>query len=166
MPNALLALPAVHVPVAGFGVARDHGVLSTVGLGSCVAIILYDARCRIGALAHALLPSEDMSRDRSRPTKFASTAVGFLIDEVRAAGSVGPLSARLVGGASMFGPLLKSSGVNMGERNVGSARDALRVAGLWVRGEDVGGEHGRSVYFDVATGAVRVVSRHGGERVL
>ncbi|MGQ0766260.1 MAG: chemotaxis protein CheD [Gemmatimonadota bacterium] len=157
---------AIDVPVAGWAVARDHGVLRSAGLGSCVAIILWDRELRLGSLAHVLLPDESLSRDRGRPTKFASTAVSFLIDEMRCAGSNGRLSARLVGGASMFGQLLRTAGVNMGERNVDAARRAIAAQGLLVDGEDVGGGSGRSVALDVATGSVTVVSMFGGARVL
>ena len=73
--------------------------------------------------------------------------------------------ARIVGGASMFGTLI-ASGVNMGERNVEAVRRSLDASGVPVVGADVGGDYGRSVYFNVATGVVRVVSMRKGERVL
>jgi chemotaxis protein CheD len=156
-----------HIPVAGYAVGRDAGVLSSVGLGSCVAIALYDPVARIGAMAHVLLPTESLSRDRTRPTKFATRAVPFLLDEMRRHGSMGTpgVVARLAGGASMFGALL-GGGVNMGERNIVAVREALIAARVPVVGEDVGGDFGRSVYFDIATGGMRVVSVRHGERLL
>ena len=54
----------------------------------------------------------------------------------------------------------------MGERNVVATRRALVAAGIPLIAEDVGGDFGRSVYFDVATGEVRVTSIRHGERVL
>ncbi|MGQ0647102.1 MAG: chemotaxis protein CheD [Gemmatimonadaceae bacterium] len=161
----MLTESQTHVPVAGYAVLRERGVLSTVGLGSCVAIMLHDQVTQVGAMAHVLLPHESLSRDRTRPAKFASTAAGFLLDEMRRHGSAGAPVARIVGGASMFGALL-TSGINMGERNVEAVRRGLDEAGVRLIGEDVGGDYGRSVYFDVATGAVRVVSMRHGERLL
>lgn len=154
-----------HVPVAGFAVLRDGGVLSSVGLGSCVAIMLHDAEAKVGAMAHVLLPHESLSLDRTKPAKFASTATPFLVDEMRRYGAGSRIVARIVGGASMFGPLL-GSGVNMGERNIAAVRDGLERAGIPLLAEDVGGDYGRSVFFDVATGAVRVVSMRHGEHAL
>lgn len=154
-----------HVPVAGYAVATTHGILSSVGLGSCVALLLYDKRTRVGAMAHILLPNEAMSRDRGKPTKFASTATAFLLDEMRRFGAAGPPVAWIVGGASMFGSLL-SNGINMGERNVIAVRASLDEAGVTLAAADVGGDYGRSVYFDIATGSVRVVSMRHGERIL
>lgn len=154
-----------HVPVAGYAVARATGLLSSVGLGSCVALIMHDSLSQVGALAHILLPSETMSRDRSRPAKFASTAPEFLLDEMRRFGATGTPVARIVGGASMFGSLL-SNGINMGERNVMAVKQALENAGITLLAEDVGGDYGRSVSFDVATGRVRVTSMRHGEHDL
>ena len=45
------------VRVADLQVAGTGETLITVGLGSCVAIVLYDAVARIGGMAHVLLPS-------------------------------------------------------------------------------------------------------------
>ena len=154
-----------HVPVAGHAVRRDSGVISSVGLGSCVAIMLHDPETRVAALAHVLLPHESLSRDRSRPAKFASTATRFLLEEMRRHGARGTPVARIAGGASMFGALI-ASGINMGERNVDAVRRGLEEAGVPLAAEDVGGDYGRSVYFDVATGRVRVVSLQHGERTL
>lgn len=158
-------LASVHVTVAASAVLAEAGLLSSVGLGSCVAVMLHDRERRVGGMAHVLLPHESMSRDRSKPAKFANTAVPLLADEMRRHGAGRRLVAHIVGGASMFGPLL-ASGVNMGERNVGAVREALSVAGIPLVGEDVGGDYGRSVYFDVADGSIRVVSMRHGERQL
>ena len=51
----------IRVKVADYAVAAD-GVIATIGLGSCVAIALYDPTARVGGLAHILLPDESMSR--------------------------------------------------------------------------------------------------------
>ena len=65
----------------------------------------------------------------------------------------------------MFAALL-SSGINMGQRNVDATRAALKRAGVLVVAEDVGGEFGRSVRVEAATGTVRVRSLAGGNRDL
>ncbi len=65
----------------------------------------------------------------------------------------------------MFGALL-SSGTNMGQRNIEAVRRSLAALRIPVVAEDVGGEYGRSVRVDVATGLVRVRSLSGGDRDL
>jgi chemotaxis protein CheD len=155
-----------RVKVADWAALRGDGTIATIGLGSCVAITLYDPNARIGALAHVLLPSPAMSRDASNRAKFPSTAVPLLLEEMRRLGSRGALTAKLAGGASMFRQLLGSGGINMGERNVEATRQALADARIPIVAEDTGGEHGRSVYLDVATGRVTVRSLKTGDVTL
>jgi chemotaxis protein CheD len=156
----------IRVKVAEYAVARGEGTIATLGLGSCVAIMLYAPGARVGALAHVLLPDEDLSRDRSNPAKFATTAVPMLLGELRARGATGAVVAKIVGGASMFGTLLTGSGLNMGERNLDATRRALAAADIPLVAEDVGGDFGRSVYLHLADGRVTVRSLRRGEHVL
>ena len=79
----------IVVNIGDFAVARTRGVLSTSGLGSCVAIVLFDARDRVAGLAHILLPDEELGRGESRPAKFPESAVPLLVSEMRRAGSTG-----------------------------------------------------------------------------
>lgn len=155
-----------RVKVADFAVSRGDGVISTIGLGSCVAITIYDRQTRVGGMAHVLLPSEGLSRDKENRAKFPSTAVPLLIDEMRKLGARGPFTAKIAGGASMFGALLPSGGINMGERNVLSCRQALSDAGIPLAAQDVGGDYGRSVYFHLDDGRVLVRSLKSGDRAI
>lgn len=75
------------------------------------------------------------------------------------------VKARLVGGASMFGELLNSDQQNIGARNIVAARVALRNGGITIVGEDVGGDFGRTVHFEVENGRVCVRSPRRGEDV-
>ncbi|NUO96137.1 MAG: chemotaxis protein CheD, partial [Gemmatimonadaceae bacterium] len=44
------AATEIRVKVADYAVARGPQVIATIGLGSCVAIALYDRDTQIGAL--------------------------------------------------------------------------------------------------------------------
>lgn len=140
-------------------ILRGEGVLTAVGLGSCVAIILHDRHAQVGGLAHVVLPSASLSREHDRPARFANTAVPLLLGGMKAEGAdPARIVGRLVGGASMFANLLAAGAVGMGERNVLAARNALRGAGLPIAAEEVGGTSGRSVWFDVRRGTTLVRS--------
>lgn len=159
-------LPEVRVRVADFAVAAA-GTLCTIGLGSCVAVALYDAGARVGGLAHVLLPNETMSRDRSNPAKFSNTAVPLLLREMQALGAaVQRVRAKIVGGASMFSTLVANGGMNIGERNVAAVRCALEQAGIPIVGEDTGSDYGRSVFLFLDDGRVEVRSLRRGSHVL
>lgn len=149
--------------VADLRVGRTDEVLVTIGLGSCVAIVLYDAAVRVGGLAHILLPSPALSRGSPNPARVPQTAVPALLSEMASAGaSPRRIKARLVGGASMFAALATPGTIQMGERNVVAARQALATAGLPIVGEAVGGTFGRTVRLHVKDGRLDVSSvMHG-----
>jgi chemotaxis protein CheD len=157
----------IKVRVADAAVAKGESTLVTIGLGSCVAIMLHDPAARIGGLAHILLPSESLSQDRTNQAKFPATAVPLLLDRMRELGALRSRTvAKLVGGASMFTQLLPMNGLQMGERNLIATRATLAQAGIPVLAEEVGGGHGRSVFFHVDTGAVEVRSMVKGNVVI
>ena len=158
----------VRVKVADYAVRRGNQVIATIGLGSCVAIALYDRDTRTGGLAHILLPSQAMSRETANPAKFPETIVPLMLQEMRAlgGGGAGRVSAKIVGGASMFGQLAAGTGVNVGERNVTATREVLAAHRIPLLAEDTGLDYGRSVYFHLADGRVEVRSLKAGDRVI
>lgn len=150
---------STFVKVAQAAVGGPDDTLVTLGLGSCVAILLHDAEARVGGLAHVLLPEPALSRDQGNASKFATTAVPALVQEMARMGArPGRLKARLVGGAAMFQTLMVPGSLNMGARNIIASRQALQTAGIPVVGEEVGGDYGRSVRFHVGAGKTTVSS--------
>jgi chemotaxis protein CheD len=155
----------VRVADLAAGSAADR--LVTLGLGSCVAAVLWDPVAKVGGLAHVLLPSRTLARDQSNPAKFAETAVPLLIEKMGALGATpARMSARLVGGAAMFANITAPGVSQMGERNAQAVRDALQEARIPITAEDTGGDYGRSVYLDVASGRLEVRSVQHGVREL
>ncbi|HEX2189648.1 MAG TPA: chemotaxis protein CheD [Longimicrobiaceae bacterium] len=149
----------IFVKVAHHAVGGAEDTLVTLGLGSCVAILLHDPVSRVGGMAHVLLPEKQLARDSTNLSKFASTAIPILAQEVVGAGARRErLKARLVGGASMFASLMAPGTLNMGERNLNASRQALRALGIPIVAEEVGADYGRSVRFHVGDGRVVVSS--------
>lgn len=147
------------VTVADWAAAQGDGVLVTLGLGSCVAIMLHDAETQAGAMAHVLLPSKSLARDSANHAKFPDTAVPLLVAGLKRLGAdPRRLVAKLAGGASMFSQLVTPGTIQMGERNLLASRNALRAASIPILRESVGGERGRSIRFYVGDGRVEVRS--------
>ena len=147
------------VKVADWAAERGDGVLVTLGLGSCVAIMLYDPDACAAALAHVLLPSQSLARDTANRAKFPDTAVPLLVERLTRLGAdPRRLVAKLAGGASMFSQLVTPGTIQMGERNVLASRNALRAASIPIVRESVGGERGRSIRFHVRDGRVEIRS--------
>ena len=147
------------VRVADWAAERGGGVLVTLGLGSCVAIMLHDPQMKAGAMAHVLLPSRSLAHDTSNLAKFPESAVPLLVERLKALGAEPRrLVAKLAGGASMFSQLMTPGTIQMGERNIVASRNALRAASIPIVKEAVGGERGRSIRFHVKDGRVEIRS--------
>jgi chemotaxis protein CheD len=157
----------VVVRVAELRAARGETVLVTLGLGSCVAIVLHDSATGVGGMAHVLLPSPSLSRSAERSARFPQGAVPALVTAMTELGAdPRRLTARLAGGAAMFANLAPSGSLQMGDRNVIAAREVLHRQGIPVVGEAVGGHLGRSVWLYVAGGRLVVRSVGQGEQTL
>src|SRR5439155_1313220 len=151
------------VKVADWAAGRADAVLVTLGLGSCVAIMLHDPHACAGAMAHILLPSKSLARDSTNPAKFPETAVPLLVHRLATLGAdPRHLVAKLAGGASMFAQLMTPGSVQMGERNIAAARAELRRAGITVMAEAVGGNAGPgsgAALRALELGAVEIVAK-------
>lgn len=149
--------------VADLRVGGRDDVLVTIGLGSCVAILLYDATTQIGGMAHILLPSPALTRRGDNVAKVPQTAVPKLIEEMHARGAAPQcITARLAGGASMFAMLSPPGTIQMGERNLVASRQVLHAHAIPVVAEAVGGDFGRTVRFRLADGRAEIFSvAHG-----
>ena len=157
-----------RVSIARHAVERAPGRLVTVGLGSCVVIALHDAKAQVGAVAHVLLPRSATGAHSGlgeHPARYADTAVPLLIRAMKMHGAEGPYTAKIAGGASLFADVLTTHG-GVGERNIAAAREALAAESIPIIAEAVGGTSGRSVSFDVGTGALAVRMPSGEAHVL
>lgn len=132
--------------------ADPTSVLACLGLGSCVAFIVYDATRHVGGMAHMVLPDSSMGRSSDRtPAKFVDVAVPLVLERALAMGAMRHrLQVHLVGGARML--TSHADRMNIGERNAEAARVVCRRLGIAITSEDVGGNTGRTVRLHVGTG--------------
>ncbi|MDW7643977.1 MAG: chemotaxis protein CheD [Desulfuromonadales bacterium] len=145
------------VGIAACRVARAPLLLVAPGLGSCLGIVLYDPTAKVGGLAHSLLPTPPTGSTGEKAGKFVDGAILGMVAEMTALGADRQrLWARIAGGAHMFASLPGSAEERVGARNVRQARQTLQSLNIPLRGEDVGGDFGRTLEFDLATGQVRV----------
>ncbi len=122
-------------------------------LGSCIGIAIFDPHSRIAGLAHSILPQG--AEEIEQLGKFADQAVDNLVVRLTALGaSRTRLTAKLVGGAAMFGTA--NNGTELGERNAEAARRRLQAHDIPIIAEAVGGTKGRKVLVDPDSGNVEV----------
>jgi chemotaxis protein CheD len=156
----------VVVPMAGLEVTADpRHVLVTYALGSCIAIIVHDAKRRLGGMIHFMLPSSSMSPDKARekPAMFGDTGVPLLFESMYALGTTKrDLTVKVVGGAQ----ICDDHGVfDIGRRNHLIVRQMFWKVGVVIAAEEVGGDGSRTARLEVATGRTTIRTKTG-ERVL
>jgi chemotaxis protein CheD len=123
----------------------------TTILGSCVAVCVWDPDLRVGGVNHFLLPEGVPPSPR-----FGDSAVRMLVEKVlELGGRRSRLRAKIFGGACVL-EAFRHDSHPLGARNVEVARERLRAEQIPVVGEDVGGDLGRKLVFDVQTGSAWV----------
>jgi len=138
--------------------------MSSIGLGSCIGLVIFDREKPIGALAH-IMPPDSQGR-AERPAKYADTAVIHLVKELNKLGCRTPsLAAKICGGASMFQAF--SGNLNIGERNVEAVRVHLKKLSLSIVAEEVGGTVGRTIVYNPAeNGKISVKTADGTRKII
>lgn len=120
-------------------------------LGSCVSIVLWAGRRRVGAMSHFMLPGR--SPDGRCDGRYAADALALMLAGLHARGvRVAELQAKVFGGGDMFGNTGLKTGI--GERNGEEAHALLAQAGIPVIAESLFGGGHRQVLFDIASGDV------------
>lgn len=155
------------IGMADLDVTKQSGVLTTLGLGSCVGITLYDPITKIAGMAHIMLPSSKAIRNNSNAAKFADTGTLLLLEEVLKLGaSRGRLVSKLAGGSQMFSFANKNDIMKIGERNVIAVKEALQELRIPIVAEDTGGNFGRTIelYADSGILIVRTIG-HGTKQI-
>ena len=117
----------IKVGMADLKVGRAPDTLTTLGLGSCIGLTLYDPVSKIGGLVHYMLPDSTKLKNNTNIAKFGDTGIRELLKQVLASGAnQRRLVAKIAGGACMFEMSGLSSVGNVGARNAEAAKEILK----------------------------------------
>ncbi len=138
----------IKIGIADIAVSKAPNVITTLGLGSCIGIAMYDPQTKIGGLVHVMLPDSTKIRAgaSANAAKFADTGIQQLLDMMLKAGaSKARITAKIAGGAKMFAVGGTSDVGNVGDRNAEASRAKLKQLGIRLVGDDCGANYGRTV---------------------
>ncbi len=140
-------------------VLKQEGILTTVGLGSCIGLALYDPSAKVGGMGHIFLAKSRSEDDaKAFPGKYADSGVPTLVQMMVLAGARRErLVAKMAGGAHLF-PKLRNNGPSVGDQNIEAVSVKLKELRIPLHGRDVAGQHGRKMRFDVISGIVIVTA--------
>ena len=140
------------VGMGQIAVASHSGTLRTL-VGSCVSVALCDPKLHLAGLAHVLLPESHGTTDE--PGRFADTAITELLRQLNklTKDNQPHWKAKIAGGAAMFPG---HEEVTVGTQNIAAVETLLRKNRIPIVAKVCGGEQGRRVSIDVATGSMDV----------
>ncbi len=153
----------VDVQIGQVKAGKGKVILQSKAIGSCVAIVAYDAIKSIGVLAHVMLPGRAPAKKKVEKTKYTANSIVAIVNKMSKLGSKkDDIEVVLVGG----GNILKREDDTICKDNIESALKLLSEKQLKVRARAVGGTARRSVSLDVEHGIVSYAEGNGGEQQL
>jgi len=159
----------IKIGMADLNATASPGILTTLGLGSCVGIVLYDAKNKIGGMAHIMLPSSRISTgDVVNEAKFADTAIEKLLSLMIDMGAkLTNITAKLAGGAQMFANRNGSNDIlKIGQKNTEQTLKILHEKEIRVVSQDTGGNYGRTIELYSETGVLLIKTiGHGVKQI-
>ena len=69
----------IKVGMADLKVAHAPDSLTTLGLGSCIGLTLYDPVAKVGGLVHFMLPDSTKLKNNTNIAKFGDTGIKELL---------------------------------------------------------------------------------------
>lgn len=147
----------IKVGMADLKVAKAPDTLTTLGLGSCIGLTLYDPVKKVGGLVHYMLPDSTKLKNNTNIAKFGDTGIRELLKQILAIGAnQRRLVSKIAGGACMFETSGLSSIGNVGARNAEQAKLVLKQLGIPLVAEDTGLNYGRTVELDCNTERTKI----------
>lgn len=138
----------IKVGMADMNICSGDDSIITLGLGSCVGVVLWDPVIKLCGMVHVMLPDSTAISQNSNRAKFADTGIEDLLKQVIAKGAKKDrIVAKIAGGAQMFSVNTKSPSLRIGERNVEAVKATLKKMEIKLIAEDTGENFGRTVIF-------------------
>ncbi len=149
----------IKVGMADLNICLAPQALTTLGLGSCVGIVLFDSSSKTAGMVHVMLPDSTKIRNNENTAKFADTGIDALIERMVSIGAnKNRLIAKIAGGAQMFAFNSNNEMLRIGERNIEASKLKLQMLGIRIYAEDTGLNYGRTIEFYPETGELFVKS--------
>jgi len=141
-------------------------------LGSCVAIVLYNAEKNIGGMCHIMLPEKkDFSAELNG--KYATDVIKMFLKEIeKSKTKPSDYTVKIFGGSNMFTAherhikdlsenVVRKSINEIGQKNVNKAKELLALHRFNISGESTLGSKHRKIYFNLWNGEVWMEMKKG-----
>ncbi len=162
--NAIAMDSVIDVQTGQVKIGQNNAILKSGPLGSCIAVVFFDATRKIGAMAHIMLPGKAPAKTKPRErTRYAVDAIDLLIDEMQRLGStVMDIDVILIGGANV----LQRPDDSICQTNINSVRRLIDEKELNVVAQALGGVDRMSASLDLAQGQIFYTEGNGTKKKL
>ena len=149
----------IKIGMAELDICLPPDAITTLGLGSCVGVVLYDPTKKICGMVHVMLPDSTKIKNNENVAKFADTGIEELLKQLLAKGANRKnIVAKIAGGAQMFAFRSDNDMLRVGDRNVEATKEKLKQLQIPLIAEDTGKNSGRTIEFYPETGKLLVKS--------
>jgi len=153
----------VDVQIGQVKAGKGKVILQSKAIGSCVAIVAYDAAKSAGALAHVMLPGKAPAKKMVEKTKYAADAIDAIISKMSHLSSKkDDIEVVVVGAANVLG----REDDTICRDNIKSILDLLAKKRLKVKAQALGGTARRSASLDIERGIVSCAEGNGSQTEL
>lgn len=140
----------------------SHDEAITTVLGSCISACIRDPIAKIGGMNHFMLPIKQGLNNRKSDDgaeRYGNFAMEKMINDIlRNGGNRERLEIKVFGGGRVM-----SGMTDVGKRNIEFVKEYIKVEGLKLLAEDVGGIYPRKLMYMTRTGKVlmkKLYSKH------
>ena len=145
----------MHIHPGEYYISSEDAIYTI--LGSCVSVVLYSDRMKIGGMNHFMLPStSEIFPEKEYQGRYGIHAMELLINGLMKEGlSRRDLTAKVFGGGNVLNTD-PTSRYHIGFKNTEFVFEFLAVENIPVVARDIGEDFGRKIYFFPETGKVLV----------
>jgi chemotaxis protein CheD len=151
-------IPIVYLKPGEIQFSKDPKKIITI-LGSCLSIVMYSRRKKIGSTCHAVMPSLTIAKNQNGVRdafQYVDSSAEWMLSRFEGAGvKRGDIDVKIFGGADMFSG--RGNGTNslaIGRTNVREVVRIISEQNLMLKAWNIGGRKGRKLIFYTDTGDV------------
>ncbi|MEJ2568004.1 MAG: CheR family methyltransferase, partial [candidate division WOR-3 bacterium] len=123
-----------------------------------------DKRRKLGGMIHYILPENPGGKKKA---KYADSGISILLQKMLEFNlRKEDLEAKMIGGATMFEEFMDDAENSVGKRNVKKGKEILKKLGIKLTAQDIGGNYGRSIKFQLSDGHVYITSYKAGAKII
>ena len=152
-----------YVPSGQIVTGSKDEIITSSPLGSCVAVVAYDTKNRIGGMAHVMLPGRSHRENRCDKNKYVCDGINNLLCKLHESEAQNSnIEICLIGGANV----LKKENDFIAKTLVISVLKTIDEKKIKIRASSLGGFERRSARLNVKTGTVCCTIGGSAEKVL